>query len=160
TPVQIAGYSLCGLVAIALITGAVFAYLAYRKRKALGPPLTPLQIAQRDLQLLKNCPPATDALWGQSMSEILRTFLEKVHRIQAIESTTEELRAYITALPDPMAQNLMQVLERCDVARFAARSLGDDAKAELISLAQEGVRPQLDEANPPATAAQPNNAHA
>ncbi|MEW5802393.1 MAG: BatD family protein [bacterium] len=99
------------------------------------------------------------------MSEIIRQYLSRRYRINALEATTEELRREIENQPIPSRHQVMisDFLSGCDLVKFARYTPDSEETQELYQMAFQIVdttRPCVDATRPyvdahPATAAGP-----
>lgn len=145
---------LLAVALLAVVAGAA-ALLLRRKPRAVPapPPLPPDVIARRALDELRAGPWIPEPFFTR-LSLILRTYLEGRFRIQAPESTTEELtRAMMTdrRLNTREQQSLLDFLTQADLVKFARAG----AEQDVMQCALDIVARFIDETPPPASAETP-----
>jgi hypothetical protein len=92
---------------------------AFRRRKRQPAPPTPAawaggEFARLELELAAET--ITPAAFAERLADVLRTFLERRDGLPATKRTTGEL----SVAESPTAGGVVPVLERCDLAKFAA----------------------------------------
>jgi hypothetical protein len=122
-------YILMGLLAIALIVLGIWLYRKYKKKpeekQARPKPKEPAHIwAEKELRTLE-----ADKLWQKDeikayytrLTDILRLYIEYRYDLQAMESTTDEIREMIAhkGFPADAQQKLIEILKLSDLVKFA-----------------------------------------
>jgi hypothetical protein len=138
------------LTLLLLLVPALLAWLLYRRRRGRG--------ADGDAMGLRGPPPrpahelaleALAALEGSPMlergqvkefhieaAEILRTYVERRFRVDALEMTTREVLAGLerAGVDDELGDALRRFLEQCDLVKFAKVRPTAEASRELLAL--------------------------
>jgi len=137
-----------GLLGAVLVIGALGYWVETRRR---GTPLpetakpaesrTPEQIAFAELDALVNLSMPVKEYYD-SLSDILRRYLERRVRIPALTMTTYDLRrALVRADADAAArQEIKALLDRCDLAKFARHSPSESESEKAREDARAIVR--------------------
>lgn len=115
------------LLILLLIAAGVYAYLRYRKEGHIlpkKPEPTPYEVAMAGLHALRQ-----KKLWEQGMekeyftelTDILRTYMQKRFGINAIEMTSRQILAALSANPETADKRPMirQILDMADFVKFA-----------------------------------------
>ncbi len=124
---RLASAILVGLLAAAL--GGVVVVWMMRRRKPI--PLSPVEWATRELDTLEG---ADGDDFAERLSDVVRTYLERRSGLPATRRTTAELLA-VAAEGFPV-EAVRPILERCDAAKFAGRTLTTDERRELLTEAR------------------------
>lgn len=138
-------------LAILLAAAALFLYARYRRRGPrevpavpvpAGPTVTPYERALRELEALL----ASDLLgtgrvkeFHVALSEILKRFLGATHRFDALDRTSEEVLADLSAAraaPEILGR-VRSFLSACDLVKFARYRAGGGEINETIASARE-----------------------
>ena len=148
-----------------LLLGSLFSYFKFQKRKAeKEKQLPPFDQALHDLKSLENRLPSNQEefkSYYSKLTEIVRRYLEEEAKIDALESTSDELLQKLQLLQDAgkislhseTLQNLKRVLATADLVKFA-RSLPEPGIAsvdrglveEVVIDTQQGLpEPTLEE---------------
>lgn len=137
---------LVGIAGLAALSSILFWWLKRRKKRSKTPTteekptLPPHELALKALEALKY-----KKLWQQGkikayhseISEILRRYIEGRYHLQALEQTTDELVANLrfSGIPQQHQQQLIEVLMRADMVKFAKESPLDSENERSLSLA-------------------------
>jgi hypothetical protein len=134
-------------VAVVVVVGLVAAAIVLLRRPRPAPqPPTPAQQALAELDRVEQryLAEAGDAGWFHTqLSTILRRFLAERFHVRALQQTTAEFQAAIRAVPEiPSEQKalLWEVLERCDLARFARAAVPPEECQRLADLVRAFIR--------------------
>ena len=143
-----------GLLALSILLlslGGINAYFVYKKKKEeKNQALPPFDQALADLKSLENRIPQNQEefkLYYSRLTDIVRRYLEEEAKVDALESTSDELLLKLELLQDAgkislesvTLKNLKQVLRTADLVKFA-RSLPEPGSASLDrELVQEVV---------------------
>lgn len=149
---------------VALLLVAYLAYRIYRRRKKTAPMASPdlpslspeAWAAQRLDDLVKA------RLWQRGevkehytqLTDIFRTYLERRHRIRAMEQTTEEIKRQLAGKHFQQAalEDIVRLLELADHVKFAKADPGADVHPQTIDRIREFIRAAsipIDIQNPP-----------
>lgn len=127
------------LVAVGIIAGL----WRIRRRQRFSPaPLTPAQLALRELDRLQTTQGTATAdreLFAGAVADVIRRFLEGRFGLHAPRQTTGEFFGNLpttVALDSEQQQLLRSLLERCDLAKFAAWNPSDSQCRELVATAR------------------------
>ncbi len=122
-------YILGGILAIALIILAIWLYRKYKKKpeekQARPKPKEPAHMwADKELRILD-----AEKLWQKDevkayytrLTDILRLYMEYRYDLQAMESTTDEIREMIARddFPADAQQKMIEILKLSDLVKFA-----------------------------------------
>lgn len=121
------------LGAIVLLVAAYLVHNRYRRRPVAAPPpppverppfIDPLDVLKRELERLKRGESLEQGefkAWYSEMGDLLRRYMEDVHGIPAMESTTGELRNAFRqrGLHSDLAKPFLLVLDAADMVKFA-----------------------------------------
>ena len=144
------------LISIIIIAAAVTAFLMLRKKgvkqifKPQAPPLSPYEVAIRDLNHLKErnlCAAGNEKEYYTDLTDILRVYLQNRFGINAMEMTSSQITAELnkndeTRLPNRL---MKQILEIADFVKFAKqRPLPEDNTRSFNSAMQfvEDTKPR------------------
>jgi hypothetical protein len=159
------------LIALALIVLLVLFYLRHRKLNKTTKPVTqytePADVtAFRELEKLKLEKPWTDnriKYYYSRISEILRVYIERRYKIQALEQTTDEILALLKPPVCDLKEygRLSGILRLSDLVKFAKVVPDISESALQVDYAAEFVKNTPLPANEPATSTEnvtvPNN---
>jgi hypothetical protein len=126
-----------GILAVLAVGAYVIRLRRRRKKIVLERPLTPAEIAYRDLQKIVDDDLAHQdvKLFYVAITGVVRRFIEQTTSIRAPEQTTEEFLREITArrtFPVEENRRLKVFLEAADLVKFAAhRPRDEDIDASL-----------------------------
>ena len=142
----------CGgiLLVLLLVAGSLWRTLRNR-RVNVTPPLTPYEIAQRDLEALlaEKLPEAGEyKRFYERISGILREYLENRFDVKAPRLTTEEFLQLLTTTPELVREHrdlLQKFLSACDLVKFA----GEVPDSPEIAQITTACRTFLDTTQPP-----------
>jgi hypothetical protein len=149
------------LLLLATVTTATLALAAagvgvvwWRRRRKREPPLPPAEQALADLDRLEESLTADPLPARQidALAETVRRYLEARFGVAARRRTTHELLAALQAgdrFPALLQPPLQELLEHCDLARFAGLGLTAEQGRALIGQARSLVR----QTTPPAAGA-------
>lgn len=138
------------LLLLAVLGGTATAYYRYKKKRQSGALAggqdaadlrTPEQKALDDLDaLLAAGLPVKEFYDG--ISDILRTYLDRRHDLQAMSMTTQDLQRHmIQGALDPKARSMTKnLLDRCDLAKFARYLPPEQERHRDCGTAKEIVR--------------------
>jgi hypothetical protein len=129
------------LGAVLVLLGTV--WLRWRRRLE-APPLPPGQWALRELERLERSglPPASAAeIFFARLSDVVRRYLAERFQLPAPRRTTDELlTAHAGHLVPTQRELLREVLQRCDLAKFARADASAEQCRETTALAREFVQ--------------------
>lgn len=120
----------------------LLAWLAWRRRGQGQPPLSPEQWARRELDQIEETllPPRGDAeAFHTQLSQIVRRYLAERHVPHALQQTTAEFLEAIRqtpGLPAEQQEQLRELFERCDLAKFARAHTPPEECRRSIELAR------------------------
>jgi hypothetical protein len=128
---RLAGVVLAG--ALLMLAGA---WGVRRWRAVPPPPLPPHRKALAELERLETPAAQADpAEYHDRLAGVLRAYLAARFELRTARQTSGEILAALTALPDiqpPILDSVREVLQRCDLARFArACPSGEECRATL-----------------------------
>jgi hypothetical protein len=133
-------WSLAGLPVVALA-----AWFLLRRKRRPEPEKSPADIAVGQLAELTKWPtvsPTEVERLHTRLSEVLRRYLEKQYDLPAMRRTTPEFFAALSST-SPLANGhqaaLSNILERCDLAKFAGVTPAGDDCRQLVGLAIDFV---------------------
>jgi hypothetical protein len=136
-----------GFVLILGLTGALIlgAWLVKRRRIAQPPPLSPAQLALRELERIERTlsDEGDAAMVHTELSHVLRRYLADRFGVPALEQTTAELLEAIRPHPGMSADQqklLHDWFARCDLAKFARLYSSLEECPQTIELGREVVR--------------------
>jgi hypothetical protein len=142
----------CGGILLVLLLVAGGLWRTLRKRHlVVTPPLTPYEIAQRDLEALlaEKLPEAGEyKRFYERISGILREYLENRFDVKAPRLTTEEFLQLLTTTPELVREHrdlLQKFLSACDLVKFA----GEVPDSPEIAQITTACRTFLDTTQPP-----------
>jgi len=147
------------LLLLALLLAGYFLYQAFRKKKIAfqpgPPPLTPEEEALAhlgelfDSDLFKR---GLIKMYYLRLSEILRVYFEKRHRILAVESTTVEILRALRPLhlETGLYHKIQYVLEAADLAKFAKWVPTASEIFQINKKSEEIVKESVPAPEPPA----------
>jgi hypothetical protein len=107
------------------------------------PPLLPHQWARAELDRLQGeigPDPEGNRLYLEQLADVLRRYLELRFEVPALEQTTADILTTLGRAPllsPPQQEQLRELLERCDLAKFARAPFDEAACRELDRLARE-----------------------
>jgi hypothetical protein len=133
-------------VSAAAVAAALLAAAAVRwRRRGVEPPLPPDRRALRELDRLAGLAgsPAHDAEWFfTQLADVVRRYLAERLGLPALQRTTAEfLRAAAGAAPlAGQVDRLRELLELCDVAKFAGVGAGPAERGRAVERARSLVR--------------------
>ena len=143
-------FIILGLLVIGLIVGGIW-YFRRRKPKPEVvevkplPKIPPHETAMRKLALLEE-----KKLWQKGefkayyieLTEVLREYLEGVFDVAALESTTGEILTEMSkhSLPMREYENLKNLLQMADLAKFAKFKPGDQENLNNMEVARSFIR--------------------
>jgi hypothetical protein len=128
---------LVGLAIAIVLIVAAFVLIIVRRKRPEEPALTGAPRALRDLQILRQ----SDSLGAAGFSriaDILRRYLEDCFEIPAVRLTSSEVLVRLekdVAAFAPFISQLQELLEQCDVAKFAGTANGPGEFASCIDRA-------------------------
>lgn len=129
---------------IVLVVAALVGVRVLARPRPIPPP-TPEQWAVRELDALEGQAGQQGSEWYHTrLSYIVRRFLEEKYGLKAPRQTTAEFLAsaeLATKLSDPQRELLHQLLERCDLAKFAPVSVSSEDCRQAAGLARTLVGP-------------------
>jgi hypothetical protein len=96
--------------------------IRYRHRRRVPP--TPFELADRRLAA---------ATGAEAVADAVRRYVESIYAVPATRLTTPELRAQLNGIPAAAGAALVNLLERCDGAKFAK---GETDQADLVEQAR------------------------
>ncbi|MBR4517836.1 MAG: hypothetical protein IKO65_02420 [Victivallales bacterium] len=142
----------CGgaLLVLLLVAGGLWRTLR-KHHLVVTPPLTPYEIAQRDLEALlaEKLPEAGEyKRFYERISGILREYLENRFDVKAPRLTTEEFLQLLTTTPELVREHrdlLQKFLSACDLVKFA----GEVPDSPEIAQITTACRTFLDTTQPP-----------
>jgi len=136
-----------GLVALIIILYFIWLKYKNRDKPKYVKPKTALDYHQEAIKKLKEL--KFQKKWQDghvkeyylSISEILRTYLEGRFNINAMESTTDEIIEDLKVLKENKALNnkLKEVLQQCDLAKFAKFKPQGEENIQMIKIALDFV---------------------
>jgi hypothetical protein len=148
-----------GGVGVMLLVGLVVGVREVRRRfKAKVPPLQPHEWALRELERIErqNFPAAGEVnRFHTLVSEVIRRYLEMRFRLPASRRTTGEFVLAVAkaeVLTEDQRHMLRDLLERCDLAKFAPFSPSLEESGLVLQLARrfvEATRPAPDNGRKP-----------
>jgi hypothetical protein len=141
-------YALYALIFIHVLLILLALYFYFKKKKNKQTiEKTPLDFHAETIEKLKKI--EQQKLWQNdqtkayyfAISEILRNYLEGRYRINAMESTTDEIYSNMIALHEnkAMSLKLKEVLQQCDLAKFAKFKPLADENTKFMKYAQDFV---------------------
>lgn len=139
------------LLALLALAAAVWAWRHFRGRGesgAVAPVAPPRPAHEVALEALDELERSDLLMAGRvkdfhvALSEIARRYVEGRFRVRALEMTTREIRAGLSAssAPPEFADGLGPVLDRCDLVKFAKVRPSADASRELLDEVRALVR--------------------
>jgi len=118
---------------------AVWGVIVLAKRRPKTPPLTPRDIALRDLEQLRAQVQTLDPhAFSVAVSDVLRQYVDAQYGLRAGKQTSPEFLASIqaaTAFSDDDRRLLADFLERCDLLKFARIEADSTTSEGLLSSA-------------------------
>ena len=126
---------------------AILAFFLWRRRlyQALPDPGTPAEIALRELDRIASLPLRSDADFKERytlVSDCLRVYLQGRFDISAPELTTRQILRSLESveIEASHADDLAQILDECDLVKFARFLPGEDDANLIIELSREFAR--------------------
>lgn len=101
----------------AVVLGIALTAGVLRIRSRRNQPLSPYALAERQLR---------DDPTAEGISDSVRSYVEARFAVPATRLTTAELRGQVAELPSEAAAVLIDLLDRCDEEKFAARPAGGE----------------------------------
>jgi len=133
-----------GIFAIVLVLLGIS--LKWLRPKRPSPPLTPAEQALRELDRIEGlglAGPDESGWYPEEISSVIRRFLSERYGRPAQQQTTAEFFHSIGQTPDLSAdlqKTLKELLERCDLAKFAALRTPPDECRRIAALARALVQ--------------------
>lgn len=138
-PVMIAA----GLLLLLLLVGAVWAFMAWRRRVA-SRPLTAREYALAELQRARATAQTTAPYaFSIMVCDVLRTFLGREHHLPATTQTSYEFlqtARVCGVFNDDRFGRLTRFLDKADAIKFARAEAGVADNVDLADLAEELVK--------------------
>jgi hypothetical protein len=134
-----------GPVAVVIVVLVGVALWVLRRPKPVSP-LTPQERALRQLDLVEGlgrAGPDESGRYPAEVSEVVRGFLAERYGLPAQQQTTAEFlrtMAQTAELSEEQRQALKELLERCDLAKFAAARTPPDECRRLAALARSVIK--------------------
>ncbi|WOO42295.1 hypothetical protein [Rubellicoccus peritrichatus] len=129
-------------IIVSLIVIGLIIYFGSKKKPE--PPLTPYQLAQKELnEASMQMGTGDDKAFSFAVSDALRHYLEGAFRIRAPEQTTEEFLETAKVdkrIAEDALETLAEFLALCDLAKFARHAFGEEERTKLLSTAKEFVQ--------------------
>ena len=142
---------------LVLVAAAALAFWLWRRRQQSGaqafvaPPLTPYEIAIRELRRLREQNPPVEEFYTR-LSDIVRQYLEGQMRLRAPERTTEEFLYEVSrdqSLSPDHRELLSAFLQEADLVKFARFQPGPEEMRRAMEAAEkfvEDTQPRAQEA--------------
>ncbi len=137
---------------IALV--ALAAWLIVRARRKKIQPLSPAQIAIKEIETAREFFTGEDKQYCGVLSQAVRRYIETALSLPAPERTTEEFleeAKFHPLLKGQPIELLHAFLGGCDLVKFARQSLNDSGRAQLADQAEAFVEGTEEKLAPPPT---------
>lgn len=133
-----------GIAALLLGVLSVALWLMWGKKPP--PPLTPAEWAMRELERIEGlglAGPDETGWYPAEISSVIRRYLSERYGLPAQQQTTAEFLHTMRQTPElseALQQTLKELLERCDLAKFAAMRTPPDECRRIAALARTVVQ--------------------
>jgi hypothetical protein len=124
------------------------------RRKKPPPPLSPAESAIRELDRIEGlgvAGPDEGGWFPEEVSGVIRRFLSERYGLPAQVQTTAEFLHTMSntpELPEELQMSVKELLERCDLAKFAAMRTPPDECRRIVALARAVVQQTMKKAEP------------